>query len=78
MYQMYVRFKWIEVFVHEGKKVLLYVVEKQKDKIELNMLLLNVKFSHGCCLKTTWSFPQLTVYKLKHGAEMCDIRKYEA
>ena len=39
MYQMYVHFKWMEVFVHTVKKVLLYVVEKQKDKFELKYVV---------------------------------------
>jgi hypothetical protein len=39
MYQMYVYFKWMEVFVHAGKKVLLYVVDKQKDTFELKYVV---------------------------------------
>jgi hypothetical protein len=39
MYQMYVHVKWMEVFVHSGKKVFLYVVEKQNNKSEIKYVL---------------------------------------
>lgn len=36
---MYVHLKWTEIFVHAVKNVLLYVVEKQKNKFELKYIV---------------------------------------
>jgi hypothetical protein len=54
MYQIYLRFKCMEVFANAGKKVLLYVTEQQKDKFQLKYVVNKHKYVSYGYLETTW------------------------